>query len=186
VQQRASTDEKVRLFHIGTSFSPYIRSLKERRHFQFECGDAKLLQRVLANGVFVHDVENDNAVIVHSAEAVIAKQTGEQPSNAPDHLMRLFAYNHIMQQLGSRDPQSIDSTVLVREAQEAYVVSPVSSLVVLESQADYDRFDIKDGDNSLKNASMKNKGAVPEPAEWAIIILIAGVLLFFIYKWKMA
>jgi len=70
-----------------------------------------------------------------------------------------------------------DST-LVAEAQKAYVVSPVSSLVVLESQIDYDRFDIKDVDKSLKNASMKSNGAVPEPHEWALIIIVVGVLVY--------
>ena len=66
------------------------------------------------------------------------------------------------------------------------MVSPVSSLVVLETQADYDRFDIVDSKNSLKNASMKGNGAVPEPGEWAIIILGAAAFLVFVYKTKMA
>jgi hypothetical protein len=49
----------------------------------------------------------------------------------------------------------------------------------LETQRDYDRFDIKDSNNSLRNASMSSRGAVPEPHEWALIIL-ATVVLFYI------
>ncbi len=64
------------------------------------------------------------------------------------------------------------------EAQKAYVVSPVSSMVVLETQKDYERFNIKDSQNSLNNASMKSKGAVPEPHEWALIIIACLVLLY--------
>ena len=60
-------------------------------------------------------------------------------------------------------------------AQEAGIVSPVSSYVVLESQADYNRFNIQDNKNGLKNASLNGKGAVPEPGEWAILISILAV-----------
>ena len=70
----------------------------------------------------------------------------------------------------------------MEEARKAYVVTPVSSLVVLETQQDYDRFKIQDTDNSLKNASMKSKGAVPEPHEWALIIAVALVLFYVIRK----
>jgi hypothetical protein len=61
-------------------------------------------------------------------------------------------------------------------------VSPVSSLVVLETREDYKRFDIKDTDNSLKNASLNGKGAVPEPHEWALIIIAVFVILTIKYK----
>jgi XrtN system VIT domain protein len=86
--------------------------------------------------------------------------------------MRLFAYNHIMSQLKSTlsDNASQDTT-LVSEAEKAYIVTPVSSLVVLESQKDYDRFDIKKSRHTLDDATMKSNGAVPEPGEWALIIV---------------
>jgi hypothetical protein len=51
-------------------------------------------------------------------------------------------------------------------------------MVVLETQDDYKRFNIKDSRNSLKNASLKSKGAVPEPHEWALIIIACFVLLY--------
>lgn len=185
LEEKMHRSERVRLFHLGAEISPYIRSLKERRYFHFEMGEPELLEYLLSHNSFVQDVETDNEIIVHSADVVITKQPGEGVSTAPDHLMRLFAYNHILQQLGKRDSLSIDSTALVKEAQEAYVVSPVSSLVVLETQADYDRFDIKDSQDSLKNASLKNNGAVPEPGEWAIIILLGAACLFFVHKSKL-
>jgi XrtN system VIT domain protein len=185
LERGVSGAARIRLFHLGSEISPYIRSLKERRYFDFENGEHGLLQFLLTKNVFVHDIETDNEVIVHSADVVITKQPGETSTGAPDHLQRLFAYNHILQQLGKRDSLTVDSTALVKEAEEAYVVSPVSSLVVLETQADYDRFGIKDSQNSLKNASLKNNGAVPEPGEWAIIILAGAAFLFFAHKNKL-
>jgi XrtN system VIT domain protein len=75
---------------------------------------------------------------------------------------------------------------LLQQAQTAYIVSPLSSLIVLETQADYDRFDIKKSKNSLENASLKNAGAVPEPHEWAlIIILILSVWYFYTKGFKL-
>ena len=71
---------------------------------------------------------------------------------------------------------------LVDEAATAYVVSPVSSLIVLETQEDYKRFDIQDKENSLKNATKKSSGAVPEPHEWALIILLVFFILYLKFK----
>lgn len=185
LQARINSTNRVRLFQFGSESSPYIRSLKERRCFDFESGELALLEFLLRKNVFVQDAENENSIVVHSAGVTITKQPGEAASNAPDHLMRLFAYNSILQQVGKKDSTaSVDSTALIKTAQEAYVVSPVSSLVVLETQADYDRFDIKDSQNSLKNASLKGAGAVPEPGEWAIIILLSIAFIFFLYKVK--
>jgi len=68
---------------------------------------------------------------------------------------------------------------LVRIAEQAHIVSPVSSLIVLESQADYERFDITKSKGSLVNASAQSSGAVPEPHEWMLIglVLVVGVYL---------
>lgn len=177
--------ERVKVFHIGNEFSPYIRSLKEFRLFDFECGNTALLKKLLEKNMFVSNPESDNAVIIHSANVAIIKTAGNGGGTAPDHLMRLFAYNHIMQQLGASSlTHAADDSTCIKEAQEGYVISPVSSLIVLETQADYDRFQIKEGGKSLKNASMANKGAVPEPAEWIIIVLVVAAFGVFLIKWK--
>jgi len=104
-------------------------------------------------------------------------------SKAPDHLLRLFAYNDIMRKVAANyfTPNSINKDI-VNEAQQAYVVSPASSLIVLETQQDYQRFGITDNDNSLKNASTKSSGSVPEPREWLLILLTAFVVFYLLYK----
>jgi hypothetical protein len=57
--------------------------------------------------------------------------------------------------------------------------------VVLEKQEDYERFDIKQ-DEGLGNAALGSKGAVPEPHEWALIILAIFLLITLKYGpvWK--
>jgi XrtN system VIT domain protein len=70
------------------------------------------------------------------------------------------------------------SDELMTEASSAYVVSPVSSLIVLEAKKDYERFGIEDNVNSLQNATRQSTGAVPEPHEWALLVLF---VLFIVY-----
>jgi XrtN system VIT domain protein len=175
---------KIKLFDLGEQLSPYLKSMKEFRVFQYDKGDIKLLTDLLIKEQFPDDLENDNHVIIHQSDMIIQKKEGITSSSGPDHLMRLFTYNHIMQKLGSgvltnRPPDES----LAEEARKAYVVTPVSSLVVLETQQDYDRFNILDAKDSLKNASLASKGAVPEPHEWALIIT-AALLLIVVMKRK--
>jgi hypothetical protein len=62
------------------------------------------------------------------------------------------------------------------------VVTPTTSLIVLETQQDYERFDVKNTTNTLGNSSMfkkNNAGAAPEPHEWAIIMLCVLILIYF-------
>lgn len=171
---------KIRLLDLGEQLSPYLKSLKEFRVFRYEKGGILLLKVLMDSKTFAVDMESANKVVIDQANIEIEQSVDSVTIGAtPDHLMRLFAYNHIMQKAGKGlITKSEGQESLVAVAQEAYVVSPISSLIVLETQADYDRFNIKDADNSLKNASMKSNGAVPEPHEWALIIL---VLLAFTY-----
>jgi len=178
-------DEKISLFDLGEDLSPYLKSFKEFRVFQYDRGNVNELQGLLKNNQFPDDVENDDRVIIHQSDMVIQKTKGTNPSAGPDHMMRLFTYNHIMQKLGRGQLTGrAGESDLVEEARKAYVVTPISSLVVLETQKDYDRFGIKDKDGSLENASLQSKGAVPEPHEWAIIITILLLLTYLIYKNK--
>jgi XrtN system VIT domain protein len=173
-------NERYKLFNLGQQLTPYLRSLQEKRYFNYEAGTVQDLQRLFQSNTFAVQAENEQEVIVHEAGVKLVKTPATQTtSSAPDHLMRLFTYNHIMQQLGTADAfDTSRQQALVEAAQQSYIVTPLSSLVVLESKDDYERFDIKETDNSLKNASMKSTGAVPEPHEWALIILTILVLLY--------
>lgn len=173
-----ATNVKVRLFNIGHQLSPYLKSLKEYRVFSYEQGSPGLLKELLRKKMFAQPAENDDQIIIDNAGLMIRQQDSTVAASAPDHLMRLFAYNHIMQKTGTgllTDKPLED--LVVQEAVKASVVSPVSSLVVLETQEDYDRFGIQPVKNSLQNASLHSKGAVPEPHEWALIIIAVLVIV---------
>ncbi|WP_343670268.1 XrtN system VIT domain-containing protein [Chitinophaga sp.] len=170
------TGGKLLLFNLGGDLSPYLRTLKEYRFFRYADGDVKDLQQWLPLHQFPQDIENDHRVVIAPAGVTINMEENTGVSNAPDHLMRLFAYNHIMQKMG---PQKMSDSEIIATAKESYIVTPASSLIVLETQKDYDRFNIHGDTNSLKNASLKGKGAVPEPHEWALILIGLGCILWF-------
>jgi XrtN system VIT domain protein len=182
-----ASGKKPYVYNLGTDVSTYIASMRELRGFQFAQGDIHALRDFINERKFPRTIENDNRVIMHDAQLVITKLALDplqnNSSNAPDHLARLFAYNDIMRMVGSTYfKKDFINDSLIDEAASAYVVSPVSSLIVLESQKDYERFGIKDNENSLHNASKQSSGAVPEPHEWALIILFLLFILFLHYR----
>lgn len=186
IRQYFASGRRVYVFNLEAGASTYIRSLKELRAFHFAHGDARKVFDLLKDQAFPLTAESDNRIVLHESDMVIEKKVqaeGNVKDNAPDHLARLFAYNNIMRQLGANlFNDDFVNEKLVDEAASAYVVSPVSSLIVLETQEDYERFGIKDKDNSLHNASKNSSGAVPEPHEWALIVVFLLFVAFYIVR----
>ncbi len=169
----------IRVANIGEEVSPYLKTLTEMRAIHLEVVSADELLSLMENEQFYAHAENSNKLVNNLGSFGISMREVEPDSNvsqAPDHLMRFFAYNDVLRDVG-RDyfNKKQNSSNVIDKAKRANVVTPISSLIVLESQADYDRFDIQKSKNSLGNASISNSGAVPEPHEWVLIVL---VLLF--------
>jgi XrtN system VIT domain protein len=185
VSRYFAANKKVNVFNLAGGTSTYIRSLRELRAFNFATGDVDALADLLEHNQFPIPAEDENHVILYDAGMVLERKPASADVNdtAPDHLARLFAYNNIMRQVGTHffSDDFINET-LVNEAALAYVVSPVSSLIVLETQKDYDRFGIKDIANSLGNATHNESGAVPEPHEWALIAVFLCFVLFNVVR----
>ncbi|MBO9616802.1 MAG: XrtN system VIT domain-containing protein [Dyadobacter sp.] len=179
----------LRTFLVGDGASSYIKSLNELSIVRAEQTDWKALLEMIPQNQFPSDPEADPSVVsIESADIQIRESEGPASGRAPDHLLRLFAYNHIMKQLGGRflnhsfQTDSVFNAKLIREAEIAHIVTPVSSMVVLENQEDYDRFDIRKSKNSLENATLKVAGAVPEPHEWLLIALFSLLIGYFTFR----
>jgi XrtN system VIT domain protein len=187
ISQYFASGKKVYVFNLDGGISTYIKSLKELRAFNFTQGNTTRLQTLLESKSFPLVKESDQRVVLHESDMAIEKVVQGNNNimdNAPDHLARLFAYNNIMRQVGVnflKDDFVIEN--LVDEATTAYVVSPVSSLIVLETQEDYERFGIKEKDKSLHNATKNSSGAVPEPHEWALIIVFLLFIAFHVLRY---
>ncbi len=174
---------KINILQLGRVSSPYIKTLKEYELFNFCNGDEENLTKVLSKNIFPKGVMDTNRIDIDIADLSIIRDTNLVKSKAPDHLLRLFAYSNLMNKYGNDYFNSVNKEVeeLVNIANEAYIVSPVSSLIVLETTKDYERFGIDENENSLKNASMKSSGAVPEPHEW-VLIGIFSLILILLYR----
>lgn len=178
------TPKQIKVFNMGDQLSPYLKTLRELRVFNYDQGDVSDLFNLISKKQFVKQQENDSTVVIYDAQLMLQRTPhARDSSDAPDHLLRLFAYNDIMKKAGPDFfTKKYIRTDLIDEARKAYVVSPLSSLLVLESQDDYKRFGIEDDGNSLKNASMKSSGSVPEPKEWLLIALVIAVVISMFYK----
>ncbi|NQX97471.1 MAG: XrtN system VIT domain-containing protein [Flavobacteriales bacterium] len=179
-------ESKINLYSLSDEISPYLKTLKEFQVFNYLDGDVSYLTQLLKKDIFINEYQNENTVQLGIANTQIIRDSTTLKSDAPDHLLRLFAYNKIMKDCGRNyfTTGNFIEEKLIDIANEAYIVSPISSLIVLETLKDYERFDIDENKNSLKNASTQNSGAVPEPHEWALIIILSLTLMFLYYKRK--
>jgi XrtN system VIT domain protein len=119
----ANSPEKILLYDLGEELSPYLKTLKEYRVFRYEKGNLRELPLAVNEVPFAGNIETDNEIVIESAGLTIQQSDGAMSSSAPDHLMRLFSYNHIMQKMGTR--LLTDTTLdedLVGEAAKACVV----------------------------------------------------------------
>ncbi|MEO6283102.1 MAG: XrtN system VIT domain-containing protein [Dyadobacter sp.] len=181
----------LRTFNIGNELSPYFKTLHELRIVRCEKADLRQIIEMLAKNQFPIDQEkgaSKNLVRIDNAKMTISESEDSVSIGAPDHIARLYAYNHMMQQIGtkylSKDylKDSAATSGLITEAEQANIVTPISSLIVLETAQDYTRFDIQKSKNSLDNATLKNSGAVPEPHEWALIIIFALLVSYYTFR----
>lgn len=183
LSQNADHRPALRTFNLEMA-SAWSRTLGELGVLQMDYGTIQELTAQLEQQRFIRSGAADGAVVLAQAGIRIeqAAATAPQSSAAPDHLFRLYAYHHLMTRIGRRYfRRDYLADSLLTEAQQANVVSPLSSLIVLETQADYARFSIKKG-NGLDNATLKKTGAVPEPHEWALLLLSAGLVGALSYR----
>ena len=184
-----SMQEKAPLvIDIGTFNSDYMKSLKEFEVIDYHMLSMEELENCLNTGQFPSKNSDSEIIVIPQNGLQIRKSEVKQSAStgASNHLMRLFYYQKVMKEIGRKyfadDKNELIEECIVDAAATANVVTPVSSLIVLETQNDYDRFDIKKKQDSLGNATINNSGAVPEPHEWALII-IGIVMVLFLY-WK--
>ena len=196
-KKAAHLSAPINVVNLGGELAPYLKTLAELRVLNVVTNDLIGLQDtyltrhrfpaptdapdqvVLANSGVI--IEHSGAVTIVDSQGVALETSPQTASLAPDHLLRLFTYNQLMQRVGRRyfDEAYRNDATLAMVAQVGHVVSPVSSLVVLETQKDYDRFGIKKDKNGLDNATLKQDGAVPEPHEWAMLLVIALLVGWF-------
>lgn len=172
-----------RVLDIGEESIDFYKSLNELKVIELVKGDLSWVEK----NVFPTYNKNTSIISLPNSKMQIIKDTVANISDslqmqAPDHLMRLFVYNDLMRKIGGKFfERSKYEQKFLREAEEAYILSPVTSLVVLETQADYKRFGINENMDTLGNAKISG-GEVPEPHEWLLIALSIAVFAGLFYR----
>ena len=93
----------------------------------------------------------------------------------------MYAFGKVLEDQVKIQNDSLAQNQYVTLAKDANIVTPISSLIVLETDADYKNNGIEKNVDTLGNASINNDGAVPEPYEW-LLIIIGLTSLFFYYQ----
>lgn len=180
----------IHTFCLNPIRSPYLKSLAELRVLNVVQGTSADLTALLTKThEFPRQPNEPDRITLLEADIAIRKTaaTAGNVAQAPDHLARLFAYNQLLRQIGRQYfVKNYQTDTLIREAQRAHIVSPLSSLIVLESTADYKRFGIQKDFSGLTNATLKEEGAVPEPHEWAMLAMILGLISWLIWQKRYA
>lgn len=180
-------EQDIHFFSFTDELAPYIRSLRELRLIETYQGGMDILLELMEEKKFpVYHEDKDSkrmAISEMNIRRDSLRQEGTLSEGVPDHLYRLFAYQDIMSSIGADYYQKNKiEQEWISKAESAYILSPVSSLIVLESQKDYDRFGIKKNENTVGNAAIdkaiiNENGSVPEPHEWVLIFAMSVLLL---------
>lgn len=164
----------------------FIKSLKEFRVIDYHQMKIEHLLTCFREKSFPKNTDDLNSVQIPQNGITIIKTQEKSGKKASNHLMRLFYYQQIMKKIGNKyfadSSNEYLENELVDKASIANIVTPLSSLIVLETQKDYERFEIEKNKDSLGNASINNSGTAPEPHEWALIIV--GLAFVVAMYWK--
>lgn len=172
---------------LSEHHSPYLQTLAQFGLIDLRHESLSKISEMLKSGKVPFPQIPSNSVAVGTSGYHITESPADpsDQAGANDQLMRLHHYNKIMADIGPAyfTADNYIEGHLIDMANSAFVVSPISSLIVLETQKDYERFDIEKNKNSLNNASVGSSGSVPEPHEWALIILALCIPLYhFLFK----
>ncbi|NMM48254.1 XrtN system VIT domain-containing protein [Marinigracilibium pacificum] len=174
---------------IGQKTSDYNQSLKQFHVIDYTKMSLDDIFKSYEKGIYPTSIYSKNIVQLPGTDACIIKESNSvEEAKGVDHLLRLFSYYKTIDDIGKSYFEGIDSLDNLESLNQitatANIVTPVSSLIVLETQRDYDRFDIEAKKDSLGNAKINNSGEAPEPHEWALII-IGFMFLFSLYRKKL-
>lgn len=181
---KAKTKQKnIKVIGISADMNPFWQTIKEQKYVDFLHTDFTKCVDLISKNQFEVIKKNENLVNLEVANVAIEESTSadNSKSNGSNHIFRMYAFGKVLDEQVKIQADSLANNMYVNLAKEANIVTPISSLIVLETDEDYENNGIEKNVNTLGNASINNDGAVPEPHEWAMIILLA-LSLFYYYN----
>ena len=143
----ADRREPLLLASVNGRISRYFYSLEETESVKAVAHSRRELFALLKKAEVSLPLNDDTHYSLPRAGLTLKLESRKHPlvkSESNDALARMVFYRRIMRKLGRRYFQKdSDNKDLFKLAETAMIVTPVTSLVVLESEADYKRFGIK-------------------------------------------
>lgn len=184
---RTGTKERtLKVINISSDINPFWQTVKEQKYVDYFQTSLKNSLELINKNQFILFKKETNTVNIEPANISIheSPQTSITKSNGPNHIYRMYAFGKVLDEQVKIQNDSLVQNQYVDLAKDANIVTPISSLIVLETDEDYKNNGIEKNVDTLGNASINNDGAVPEPHEWALIILASTILFFYYRKTK--
>lgn len=182
--KNTAKQKNIKAINISEDINPFWQTLKEQNFVEYFDTDLQNCIQLIKENQYISFKESENTVNIEPAKISI-HETNEgsmTKSNGPDHIYRMYAFGKVLKEHVDHQDDSLQLNRFADLAKDANIVTPISSLIVLETDEDYTNNGIEKNINTLGNASINNDGSVPEPHEWAMIIVSLMALLYFYRK----
>ncbi|MCP2028887.1 XrtN system VIT domain protein [Flavobacterium sp. HSC-32F16] len=178
--------QNLKVINISGEINPFWQTVKEQKYLDYYQASLQKSLQMINQNQFVLYKTDENLVNIEPANISIQETAKDSisKSNGPNHIYRMYAFGKVLEEQVKIQNDTLAANKYVTLAKDANVVTPISSLIVLETDADYENNGIEKNVDTLGNASIKNDGAVPEPHEWVMIIIGLTTLLFYYQRNK--
>jgi XrtN system VIT domain protein len=171
----------LKVIAISNAMTPFWQTIKEQHYVDYLQSDVSHTLQMLNDHRYYRYVTSESRINVEPAQIAIesSPSNGKKSSQGSTHIYRLFAFGKVLNEQVQKDSLSLNRYVSL--AEDANIVTPVSSLIVLETDKDYKDNKINKNVNTLGNASIDDVPGSPLNYQW-IVVLLAIVLGYFKMK----
>ena len=175
--------QNLKVINISAEINPFWQTAKEQKYVEYYQTTLNNSLKMIKENHFTTFKTAENLVNIESAQISIQENSKDSisKSSGSNHIYRMYAFGKVLEEQVKIQGDTLAANKYITLAKDANIVTPISSLIVLETDDDYKKNGIEKNVDTLANASINNDGAVPEPHEWALIF-IACTTLFFYYR----
>ena len=179
-------ERNIKVINISANINPFWQTVKEQKYVDYFQTSLKNSLKMIEQHQFILFKSAKNTVNIEPAQIFIQENIKDSilKSNGTNHIYRMYAFGKVLEEHVEIQGDTLANNQYVELAKDANIVTPVSSLIVLETDEDYKKNGIEKNVNTLGNASINNDGSVPEPHEWLLIIIGTATLYFYYRKNK--
>ncbi len=178
--------QHLKVINISASINPFWQTIKEQKYVDYYQTTFQNSLKLIKEKQFVMYKTEESSVNIEPAGITIQETDGDSISkgNGPNHIYRMYAFGKVLAEQVKIQKDTLALNKYVTLAKDANIITPITSLIVLETDKDYKNNGIEKNVDTLGNASINNDGAVPEPHEWALIFIALSSLIVYYRKSK--